>query len=904
VAGIEEAIYSFYGHIEANGYVQEGDWVDKRQQLGIIGDPVSFGPHLHFEIKNRTALVNPPFSSCSDPQNGVYISAGYSGLSDDYGGGDYYDPTDSIAGNRYYHPSRFIENHKDEVPTNDCAEFEADLNYPDGTEVSPGETIRKGWQLSNCGDTTWRAADGYRAVRVSGDYGPGSFSIPTVGPGENGDLYADITVPNTAGTHRATYQLDGPRGPFGTQFWVEVKVKNVPNPCISSVSADRWMGAYYNNMDLSGSPAMVRDDGDGFLDFDWGTTSPSQQCGIGADRFSVHWTRDVAFSAGTYRFTITSDDGFRMYIDSEVVLDKWIDQAATYSVDVPLTAGIHTLELEYYENGGAAVAKLSWEKLTVPTNDCSQFVADINYPDGTKVIAGETIRKGWRLSNCGDTTWSGANGYRAVRISGDYGPESFTVPPVGPEESGDLYADITVPDTPGTYRATYKLEGPWGIFGTEFWVEVEVQEIQDPCKADVSSDRWNGEYFKNMNLGGNPVMIRDDGDGFLDFDWGSGSPGIDCGVPADRFSVRWTRSIYVAAGTYRFTVVSDDGFRLYLDSDLALEKWFDQSPTTYIVDVALSEGNHTVVLEYYEKQGGAVAKLSWDAYEPGADSIWLETEWGQLNHPMQVVQDPSSASGAYIWIPNGGGTGGTVSYQFSVPQAGNYVIWGRVLAVNGLDDSFFVSVDGGSDALWDTQIATAWVWDRVSHRNGADPMTYYLQAGSHTLLIKQREDGTKIDKILITADMGYIPVGMGGNQTPGWCLTAVAQDRWQGEYFDNVNLEGQPVMVRDDGDGFLNFNWGGGSPGMQCGVAADRFSTRWTRQIYFNAGTYRFTVTVDDGVRLYVDDVPQLSEWYDQAPTTHTVEVPLSAGNHTVTLEYYENGGGAVAQLAWTQVAD
>jgi hypothetical protein len=654
VAGIEEAVYSFYGHMEADGYVQEGDWVDKRQQLGILGDPVSFGPHLHFEIKNRTALVNPPFSSCSDTQNGVYISAGYSGLSDDYDGGDYYDPTDSVAGNRYYHPSRFIENHKDEVPTDDCAEFEADLNYPDGTEVSPGETIRKGWQLSNCGDTTWRAADGYRAVRVSGDYGPGSFSIPTVGPGQNGDLYADITVP----------------------------------------------------------------------------------------------------------------------------------------------------------------------------------------------------------------------------------------------------------DMPGTYRATYKLEGPWGIFGTEFWVEVEVQEIQDPCKAEVPSDRWNGEYFKNMNLGGNPVMIRDDGEGFLDFDWGSGSPGTDCGVPADRFSVRLTRSIYFAAGTYRFTVVSDDGFRLYLDGDLALEKWFDQSPTTYIVDVSLSEGNHTVVLEYYENQGGAVAKLSWDAYEPGADNIWLEAEWGQLNQPMRVVQDPSSASGAYIWIPNNGGTGGSALYHFSVPQAGNYVIWGRVLAVKGQDDSFYISVDSGSDALWDTQMATAWAWDRVSHRNGADPLTYYLQAGSHTLSIKQREDGTKIDKILITADMGYIPQGMGSNQTPGWCLTAVAQDRWQGEYFDNVNLDGQPAMVRDDGDGFLNFNWGAGSPGMQCGVAADRFSARWTRQIYFNLGTYRFTVTADDGVRLYVDGHLELSEWFDQAPTTYTVEVSLSAGTHAVTLEYYENGGGAVAQLAWTEVAN
>jgi murein DD-endopeptidase MepM/ murein hydrolase activator NlpD len=113
VAGIGEPVYSFYGHIEADGYVQEGDFVEKRQQIGVIGDPVTFGPHLHFEIKNRTALINPPFSSCASVANGVYISAGYSGVSNDYDGGEYYDPSnDSVVGNRYYHPTRFINARK------------------------------------------------------------------------------------------------------------------------------------------------------------------------------------------------------------------------------------------------------------------------------------------------------------------------------------------------------------------------------------------------------------------------------------------------------------------------------------------------------------------------------------------------------------------------------------------------------------------------------------------------------------------------------------------------------------------------------------------------------------------------------------------------------------------------
>lgn len=112
VGDIGEPVYTFYGHIESDGYVSEGDRVTKRQQIGVIGDPVDFNPHLHFEIKNETALINPPFSGCSNLTHGVYISAGYSGLANDYDGGSFYDPSDSTIGNRYYHPTRFVGERK------------------------------------------------------------------------------------------------------------------------------------------------------------------------------------------------------------------------------------------------------------------------------------------------------------------------------------------------------------------------------------------------------------------------------------------------------------------------------------------------------------------------------------------------------------------------------------------------------------------------------------------------------------------------------------------------------------------------------------------------------------------------------------------------------------------------
>lgn len=131
------------------------------------------------------------------------------------------------------------------------------------------------------------------------------------------------------------------------------------------------------------------------------------------------------------------------------------------------------------------------------------------------------------------------------------------------------------------------------------------------------------------------------------------------------------------------------------------------------------------------------------------------------------------------------------------------------------------------------------------------------------------------------------------------CFELVPWGRWKGEYFGNKILNGPPLKVRDDGDGFLDFNWDGRSPDLTCGVGSDNFSVRWTRGIYFRRGTYRFTVTSDDGFRLLVDDQLQLDKWFDQPSTTYTVDVPLSAGSHTIRMEYYQTTGQAVASLSW-----
>src|SRR5262249_2794465 len=113
-----------------------------------------------------------------------------------------------------------------------------------------------------------------------------------------------------------------------------------------------------------------------------------------------------------------------------------------------------------------------------------------------------------------------------------------------------------------------------------------------------------------------------------------------------------------------------------------------------------------------------------------------------------------------------------------------------------------------------------------------------------------------------------------------------------------------PTMVRNDGSSSLFFNFGTGGPGpFLCFTNTDNFSVRWTRTVtFFTSGTYRFTTTSDDGVRLYVDGVLKIDAWVDQAPTTYTADVELTADNHEIKVEYFERGGGAQLFLDWIPI--
>ncbi len=381
-----------------------------------------------------------------------------------------------------------------------------------------------------------------------------------------------------------------------------------------------------------------------------------------------------------------------------------------------------------------------------------------------------------------------------------------------------------------------------------------------------SVSEWRGEYWNNRSLNGYPVMCRNDGN--VNFDWGTGNPGGS--VLSDKFSARWTRSINFSGGNYRFHVKSDDGIRLWIDGSPAIDKWFDQGPTEYTVDRNnFSAGSHSIKIEYYENGGGAVAKFWYESLGISCPNQYKAEYFNNKTLSGSPTYVRCEGSINYDWGSGGPGNG-IGNDNFSVRWTGSINFSGGNYRFHvKSDDGIRLWIDG-SPAIdkWFDQGPTEYTADR-----------YNFSAGSHSIKIEYYENG-------------------GGAVAKFWyeSLGVSCPNQYKAEYFNNKTLSGSPTYVRCE-NWPINWDWGSGGPGN--GIGNDNFSARWTGQAYINSGNYTFIARTDDGMRVWLDGGLIIDKWYDQAPTEHRVTRSVSAGNHSIKVEYYENGGGAVAQFRW-----
>ena len=413
-------------------------------------------------------------------------------------------------------------------------------------------------------------------------------------------------------------------------------------------------------------------------------------------------------------------------------------------------------------------------------------------------------------------------------------------------DSGARVHTITTPEIPATFTANY---------------------------TPVSN--WVAEYYDDRFLTPPVTLIREET--AVDFDWMSGGPGG--GMPVDNFSARFTKTQNFGAGTYRFTARADDGIRVFVDGAPIIDKWFDQGPTTYNADLGLTAGNHTVIVEYFENGGGAVAEVSWVQLSgeppppppppPPGDGYnaeyWNAGTGGSPAMPTTAANltrtDPEID---FDW--GGGGPGAPINIDHFIARWTRTIDFaeGTYRFTTRSDDGVRVYVDG-------VLVINQW----NDHGPTVHTGDIALTAGAHLVKVEFYENGGGA-----VAEMSYAPTG------------APPAATWNAQYFSNQTLSGSPTVTRTESA--IDFNWGGGSP--DAAIPVDHFSARFTRTKSYATGTYQFTATADDGVRVFVDGDLVIDHWVDQPPTTYSANHFLTEGEHAVVVEYYENGGGAVVR--------
>jgi hypothetical protein len=123
---------------------------------------------------------------------------------------------------------------------------------------------------------------------------------------------------------------------------------------------------------------------------------------------------------------------------------------------------------------------------------------------------------------------------------------------------------------------------------------------------------------------------------------------------------------------------------------------------------------------------------------------------------MEAASDPAASGGAYIRSTTS--NSGTASYAFSIAEAGAYRIIARVHAQDDGSDSFFFSIDGQPEDVWDLNPGNVtgdfgvWREDAVSRRGSgtfdrpeSDPYTVQLSPGAHTIAFRGREKNARLD---------------------------------------------------------------------------------------------------------------------------------------------------------------
>ena len=154
-----------------------------------------------------------------------------------------------------------------------------------------------------------------------------------------------------------------------------------------------WKAAYFNNRDLAGAPVAQADVAD--VNFNWGLGSPHPA--VPQDNFATRFERTINFNPGSYRFTARADDGVRVWIDNQPIIDQWHISSGNidYTADRYMY-GNQSVRVEQYDEGAGALLNFSFAPIGIANPGASTGsdweASYFNNPDlagGPVIVRGE-----------------------------------------------------------------------------------------------------------------------------------------------------------------------------------------------------------------------------------------------------------------------------------------------------------------------------------------------------------------------------------------------------------------------------------------------------------------------------------------------------------------------------------
>jgi uncharacterized protein (DUF1800 family) len=141
-------------------------------------------------------------------------------------------------------------------------------------------------------------------------------------------------------------------------IFTSIATNNILNPNLPGTN--RWASSYFNNTNLTGSPILTTNT-ESAVSYDWMTGAPIPAMGV--DTFSIRWTGQLQPQfTEKYTFVTRTDDGVKLWVNGNLVIDKWVTQGATdWTAEMDLVAGVrYDIKMEYFESGSSCSAQLAW----------------------------------------------------------------------------------------------------------------------------------------------------------------------------------------------------------------------------------------------------------------------------------------------------------------------------------------------------------------------------------------------------------------------------------------------------------------------------------------------------------------------------------------------------------------